>query len=72
MRLSEIVPGARVTYVPTHANGDLNHPDVEHGTVSSKNGWYVFVRFDAAAARLGWDGIESKACRAEDLVGELE
>lgn len=34
-----------VTYVPTHANGDINHPDVENGIVSSVNEFYVFVKY---------------------------
>lgn len=29
--------GDRVVYVPTHAEGDRNHPDCERGKVSSVN-----------------------------------
>lgn len=49
-----------VTYVPTHANGNINHEDCERGRVTSQNAHYVFVRF-------GTD-THSKACRPEDLV----
>jgi hypothetical protein len=29
--------GDPVTYIPNHAKGDVNHSDVEHGTISSFN-----------------------------------
>jgi hypothetical protein len=38
-----------VLYVPTHAGDDPNHPDCEHGRVSSTNDVYVFVKFDPSA-----------------------
>jgi hypothetical protein len=31
-------PGTQIAYVPTHANGDINHPDVEFGFVVSRSG----------------------------------
>lgn len=68
MELSEAEPKMRVAYIPMHAHGDLKHPDVERGAVSSKNDRYIFVRFDAAVARLGWDGATSQSCRPEDLI----
>ena len=37
--------GDRVAYIPYHANGNINHPDVEYGEVTSMNKEYVFVRF---------------------------
>lgn len=37
--------GDRVAYIPYHANGDINHPDVEYGIVTGMNKEYVFVRF---------------------------
>lgn len=30
-------PGTQVAYIPTHANGDINHPDVEFGFVTAEN-----------------------------------
>jgi len=30
-----VFPGDRVAYVPNHANGDINHPDTQKGTVST-------------------------------------
>jgi hypothetical protein len=30
--------GETVLYVPRHAQGDITHPDCEHGVVSSQNG----------------------------------
>lgn len=70
MNLNEIQPKTRVAYVPTHAHGDLNHPDVEHGTVSSKNDHFAFVKFDKQLARFGWEGTTSQSCRPDDLVPE--
>jgi len=37
--------GDRAAYIPYHANGDINHPDVEYGIVTGMNKEYVFVRF---------------------------
>lgn len=54
-----IYDGMHVLYVPTHAQSDLNHKDVEQGIVTSKNDTYVFVRF-------GGD-THSKGCHAHDL-----
>lgn len=70
MKLEAIRPGMRVAYVPGHAHGDIAHPDVEHGTVSSTNNKYAFVRFDRQVAKFGWDGTTSQACDAEDLVAQ--
>jgi hypothetical protein len=61
-------PGIRVAYIPGHAHGEINHPDVEHGTVSSNNGKNVFVKFDKAVSRLGWEGTTSESCCPGDLV----
>jgi hypothetical protein len=63
-------PGERVAYVPNHAHGDIIHPDVERGRVSSVNTKFVFVRFDKTVAKLGWDGTTSQSCLPEDLVKE--
>lgn len=68
MNLSEIKPGMRVAYIPGHADGDLLHPDVEHGTVSSVNHMYVFVRFDKQVSKFGWGGTTSQSCNPSDLV----
>jgi len=38
--------GDRVAYLPLHAGGDLSHPDVELGIITSIGMVYVFVRFD--------------------------
>jgi hypothetical protein len=29
--------GDRVIYIPTHANGDINHVDCEHGIIKNIN-----------------------------------
>ena len=62
--------GARVAYVPTHANGDVKHPDVEFGVVSSvsENFTTVFVKFDKQVERLGAEEATAKGCYPEDLV----
>lgn len=55
------VVGERVLYVPTHAQGDRNHPDVERGVVTghNKDGSTVFVRFG--------NDTGSKGCYPHDL-----
>jgi len=37
----------QIAYIPTHADGDINHPDVEFGFVTStnKNADAVFCRY---------------------------
>jgi hypothetical protein len=60
----------RVVYFPGHAEGDYDHEDSEHGTVSSKNHINAFVRFDKQVAKLGWDGATSQSCCPADLAPE--
>jgi hypothetical protein len=60
-----ISPGSRVIYVSHHAHGDINHPDCEHGKVTSINdAGTVFVRFD------GQVGDTNPGCNIKDLVEE--
>lgn len=40
--------GSPVTYIPPHADGDITHPDVEKGIISSFNEHALFVRFQSA------------------------
>ena len=63
MNLFDVKLGMRVAYVPTHARGDINHPDVERGTTFSCNSKYVFVKFDKHINKCG--------CEPGDLV-EIE
>ena len=37
--------GTQILYVPMHAHGDTNHPDVEAGFVTSQRGDTVFCRY---------------------------
>lgn len=37
--------GTQIVYVPTHANGDTQHPDAEPGFVTSMNGDVAFCRY---------------------------
>ena len=41
----DLQPGTQIAYVPTHANGDLSHPDVEFGFVTSVRGDVAFCRY---------------------------
>lgn len=70
--LSLFIKGVRVAYIPLHAHGDIHHPDVEHGTVSSarktSNGEVVFVKFDKQLNQFGWEGTTSQSCDPTDLV----
>lgn len=36
---------AKVTYIPSHAKGYTEHPDIEEGTISSWDNKYVFVNY---------------------------
>lgn len=40
--------GSPVTYIPTHANGDASHKDVERGHISSFRDGHIWVRYKAA------------------------
>jgi hypothetical protein len=68
MKLEHVNKGQRVAYVPTHAHGNLQHKDVEVGTVSSKNARFVFVKCDKQLLKFGWDGTTSQSCDPADLV----
>lgn len=59
-KIDQFIPGDRVTYIPTHAYGDIKHPDCETGTVSSIGKSFVFVRYHL--------GDTAAATRPEDLV----
>lgn len=43
--------GSSVTYIPIHAGGDINHPDVKRGTISSFNEHTVFVRYNGSTGQ---------------------
>ncbi len=68
MNLQDFRPRMRVVYIPLHALGDINHPDVEYGAVSSINSKYVFVKFDKQVNKLGWEGTTSQSCDPDDLI----
>lgn len=60
-------PGTRVAYVPGHAHGNVNHPDVERGTVSGSTAQFIFVTFDEELEKYGREAA-SKACSASNLI----
>jgi hypothetical protein len=37
--------GTQIIYVPDHAEGDADHPDCEHGFVTSVRGDIAFCRY---------------------------
>lgn len=37
--------GMQIAYIPNHADGDVDHPDVEFGFVTSVKGDTVFCRY---------------------------
>ena len=41
----ELKRGTQIIYIPTHANGDKHHPDVEYGFVTSILGDCAFCRY---------------------------
>lgn len=56
-------PGDRVIYVPSHANGDLNHPDCEYGIIKTWNDTYIFVNY----VKNGIPQMTAQATRPVDL-----
>jgi hypothetical protein len=62
--MSEFKPGDAVTYVPYHAQGDLAHPDCEHGIVTSINSFgTIFARFGTRQT--------SQGCKDDQLVHQF-
>lgn len=59
-------PGQRVMYVPNHAHDDLNHPDIELGTITRINKETIFVQFDRDVETIGQEAI-SKGCYPHNL-----
>lgn len=47
MDKNQLVPLTQIAYVPQHAKGDLNHPDVQFGFVTSlhRDGENAFCRY---------------------------
>lgn len=50
----------KVLYVPTHAEGDITHPDCERGVITAMRDGGVWVRFGNDA--------HAKLCYPENLV----
>lgn len=38
-------PGTQIAYIPPHADGDINHPDVEFGFVTGQSRLGYFCRY---------------------------
>jgi hypothetical protein len=38
-------PGTQIAYIPMHADGDVSHPDVEFGFITSVRGNIAFCRY---------------------------
>jgi hypothetical protein len=66
LNAADFKPGDWVVYVPTHANGDSDHPDCERGTVTSigETSGLVFVRYGAE--------LHAKATGPADLITAAE
>lgn len=43
--MTTLTRGTQILYVPMHAHGDTNHPDVEAGFVTSVRGDVAFCRY---------------------------
>ena len=59
IKLREDYVGAKVTYIPNHAEGNASHPDCEGGTISSWNDSFIFVNYGRGT---------NAATKAENLV----
>jgi len=70
MQVNEFKHGDRVKYIPTHAEGNQNHPDCETGIVSSVNDKFVFVKYDNEMCIMatGDEPYTAQATRPEDLI----
>lgn len=55
--LTEESVGSKVTYIPTHANGDASHPDAEGGTIKSWNDGGVFVDYTRSVQRTNFNDL---------------
>ena len=72
----ELRTGDRVAYVPYHAEGNINHADVEYGIISLIKEFMpgdiprftYFVRFDKTVQLLGWEGTTGQGCKRDQLV----
>jgi hypothetical protein len=62
----------RVAYIPNHADGNIKHPDVEYGYVTSIGTNNVFVKFDTQINKLGFDNCTAQACYPHNLKLCLE
>lgn len=45
MNIDQLHVDAQVLYVPTHAHGNLRHPDCQRGVITAWNPTAVFVRY---------------------------
>lgn len=70
MKTSDFKHGDLVTYIPHHACGNKNHPDCEHGVVSSKNDTFVFVKYNNAVMKMvtGDEPYTAQSTSPEDLI----
>lgn len=65
VEVTEAHIGRPVFYLPPHANGDVTHPSVEQGVISSFSEETLWVRFKAPNGasvnpdRLVWDLFEN-------------
>ena len=66
--LDDFGTGDPVAYIPMHAHGEIEHPDVEVGIVSSVTDKMVFVKYFPALKRFGWEGTTSQATMPFDLI----
>ncbi len=60
----QVSVGDTLYYVPRHAKGNLEHRDVEAGTVTSITPSFIFVKFNASAHGL--------ACRRSMLMKMID
>lgn len=55
--LTELSIGSKVTYIPSHAKGNVRHPDCEEGRIKSWNDGGVFVDYIRNIARTDFDDL---------------
>jgi hypothetical protein len=68
--------GTQIAYVPRHANGDLDHPDVETCFVTSVNGDAAYCRYWSKShpgeLRTKANSELTPLCLLEEIDSELQ
>jgi len=68
MNIEQAIPGKQVVYVPSHAEGNIDHPDCEEGFITSTKGRVIFCHFWRAGEDRLRSTLDSEYANAIHLV----